>query len=202
MSSTQTISPEINELFEAVNDEVTWLHTVWELLNQLYWSGAENFEIMEATAPHFFGILRTILFEEMVMIVNRLTDRPITSGRPNASLERLIGLLDSHVNANLVASLQNRLKSMRTKHDTFRIWRDKKVSHNDLSNTLDKGNSLPHIMRGQAQTLVKEMADFMNELSMAIYDKSQSYMPFLVANGDGNALMQYLKLALKGREEA
>jgi hypothetical protein len=56
-------------------------------------------------------------------------------------------------------------------------------------------------MRGQAKAVVKEMADFMDELSIAIYDRSQSYIPFLVANGDGNALMQFLKLALKRQGE-
>ena len=188
--STKAISPELDELFKAVNDEVTWLHTIWELFNQLYWSGAENFEIMEATAPHFFGILRTVLFEEMIMIVNRLTDRPITSGRANASLERLIGLVDVHAHANLVTNLHHRLKELRTNSEIFRTWRDKKVSHNDLSITLERGNTLPHIMRGQAQVVVRNVAEFMNEFSLTILGGSQSYMPFLTAHGDGTALMQ------------
>jgi hypothetical protein len=201
MSSTETINPELNELFKAVNHEVTWLHKVWELLNQLYWSGAENFEIMEATAPHFFGILRTMLFEEMIMIVNRLTDPPITRGRTNASFERLIGLVDMQTHAELVESLHQRLKELRTNSGTFRAWRDKRVSHNDLSITLEKGNPLPHIMRGEAQRVVREIADFMNEFSLAILGQSQAYMPFLVADGDGSALMRYLKLARKAQEK-
>jgi len=195
------MNPELDELFKAVNNEVTWLHTVWELLNQLYWSSAENFEIMEATAPHFFGILRTMLFEEMIMIVNRLTDRPITSGRTNASLERLVGLVEMRTHAGLIESLHQRLKELRTNSGAFRAWRDKRVSHNDLSITLEKTNPLPHIMRGEAQQVVGEIADFMNEFSLAILGQSQVYMPFLVADGDGSALMRYLKLALKAQEK-
>lgn len=200
MSTTEVTSPELNELFKVVNDEVTWLHTIWELFNQLYWSGAENFEIMDATAPQFFVILRTMMFEEMILIVNRLTDPPITLGKANASLERLIEQVNKETHTALVISLQGKLASIRASSTMYRTWRNKRVSHNDLSIALEKEGTLPHIMRGEAQIVVREIAEFMNEFSLAILDSSQAYVPFLAAHGDGVALMRYLKEAVKKRE--
>ena len=201
MSPGETISPNLDELFNVVNDEVTWLHTIWELFNQLYWSGAENFEIMDGTAPEFFGILRTMMFEEMVMIVNRLIDPPVTFGKANASLERLVEQIDNETHADLVISLRNKLTNIRTSASAFRTWRNKRVSHNDLSTALEKDNPLPIVMRGQAQMVIREIAEFTNQLSLAILGGPQSYMPFIAAHGDGTALMQYLKIAMKNQNE-
>jgi hypothetical protein len=196
--SPEPIKPELRELFAVVNHEVTWLHTVWELFIQLYGSSDENFELMNASAPQFFAFLKIMLFDELVLILNRLTDGAITLGHTNACLEQLIVQTDQDHNATLVDSLRSRLVSIRANYGAFRTWRDKRVSHNDLSTALgSESDALPGITRSQAEAAVREIAGFMNEFSIAMLDASQAYVPFMVAHGDGNALMVYLKQAKK-----
>jgi hypothetical protein len=191
-----------SELFLALNNEVTWLHTIWELFTQLYVSGDENFKIMNETAPFFFFTLQTVLFNEMVMIWNRLTDPPSTSGQENASLERLIEQLDQESQSLLVASLQSRLERIRIDFKGIRTWRNKRVSHNDLDVTLSKEeNSMPKITRGQLDAGIKEMADFMNEFSLELFGSNQKYVPFLVPRGDANALLQSLRIGLEKKND-
>ena len=79
------ITPELQNLFEALNKEVTGLHTIWELYIQFYGTSDENFEIMNASAPQFFAILQSILFNELVMILNRLTEKATTFGKVTCS---------------------------------------------------------------------------------------------------------------------
>jgi hypothetical protein len=202
MSSTEQTIPERNEVFKVVNSEITWLHTIWELLIQLYGSNDENIEIMNASAPQFFAILRTMLFDELVMTLNRLTDPAITRGKANASLEQLINQIDQYENASLAASLTETLVKIRATHTAFRTWRDKKISHNDLLIALQNGSkSLPEIPRKQAATAIQEVTDFINEYSAAILGGIQSYVPFLVSRGDGNALLQQLKQGIEAQHK-
>jgi hypothetical protein len=202
MSSTEQTIPERNEVFKVVNSEITWLHTIWELLIQLYGSNDENIEIMNASAPQFFAILRTMLFDELVMTLNRLTDPAITRGKANASLEQLIIQIDQYENASLAASLTERLVKIRATHIAFRTWRDKKISHNDLLIALEnESESLPEIPRKQAAAAIQEVTDFINEYSEAILGGIQSYVPFLVAHGDGNALLQQLKQGIEAQHK-
>ena len=86
MSQNNVVTPELPELFDVLNDEVTWLHTVWELYIQFYGTNDENYELMNESAPQFFAILKVMLFDELVMILNRLTEKATTFGKTNASI--------------------------------------------------------------------------------------------------------------------
>jgi len=192
------IKTELGELFAVVNQDVIWLHTVWELFIQFYGSSDENFQLMNASAPQFFALLKIMLFHELVLSLNRLTDGAITLGHANACLEQLIEQTDQDQNSKLVESLRGKLVSIRANYRTFRTWRDKRVSHNDLSTALgSESDSLPGITRVHAESAIREIVGFMNEFSITMLGTSQSYVPFMVAHGDGNALMQHLKKAMK-----
>jgi hypothetical protein len=202
MSATKQTKSEPNEIFMVVNSEVTWLHTIWELFIQLYGSSDENIEIMNESAPQFFAILKTMLFDELVMILNRLTDPAITRRKANACLEQLIKQLDQPENTLLATSLTEKLSTIRANYVAFRTWRDKKVSHNDLPTALqNEGNFLPEIPRAKAAAAIQEITDFINEYSEAVLGSFQSYVPFLAARGDGNALLQYLKQGIEAQQK-
>lgn len=187
-------TPELRNLFEALNKEITGLHTIWELYVQFYGTSDENFEIMNASAPQFFAILQNLLFNELVMILNRLTEKATTFGKANASLEQLIDQLDVEQDANLVSSLKERLLNIRDNYSAFRTWRDKMLSHNDFAIALQgESRDLPGITRKQVETAIREITEFINEFSISKSFGEQVYKPFMFAHGDGNALMKFLK---------
>lgn len=202
MSSSEHTKSEPSEVFKVVNSEVTWLHTIWELLIQLYGTNDQNIEIMNSSAPQFFSILRTMLFDELVMTLNRLTDPASTRGKANACLEQLIQQINESENTILSTSLKERLSRIRVNSAAFRTWRDKKVSHNDLFTALqNENNSLPGIPRAQAAAAIQEITEFINQYSEVILGTIQAYKPFLVARGDGNALLQQLKRNMDTQEK-
>ena len=194
------ITPELRDLFDALNEEVTGLHTIWELYVQFYGTNDENFEIMNASAPQFFAILQSLLFNELVMILNRLTEKAATFGKANASLEQLIVQLNTEQDANLVNSLKQRLLNIRDNYSAFRTWRDKMLSHNDFTIALQgEGRDLPGITRKQAENAISEITDFINEFSISKSIGEQVYKPFMFAHGDGNALMKFLKRGVESK---
>jgi hypothetical protein len=200
MSLVNSVPSEPYGLFKILNGEVTWLHTVWELYIQFYGTSDENYELMNEVAPQFFAILKIMLFDELAMILNRLTEKAITLGKANASLEQLIEQIDPERDSELARSLRAKLEKIRADYGAFRTWRDKKLSHNDLQVALQRESStLPGITRQQAEDAIREVAEFMNEYSLHILNGQQAYRPFMIAHGDGTALMQFLKRATESR---
>ena len=149
---------------------------------------------MNSSAPEFFSITKIALFDELILTLNRLTDKPNTYGNDNASLEQLIERIDSGHNTDLVSTLKIKLENIRTNYSAFRILRHKRVAHNDLLTALGKDRDiLPGITRGQAEAAIKDITELMNEFSENTMDTTLVYKPFLIGYGDGNALMQTLK---------
>ena len=198
MSKEISISPELNDIFLAVNREVTWLHTVWDLYIQLYGTSDEHMNIMNSSAPLFFSIVQNILFEELAITVNRLIEKHNTFGKDNACLEQIIEKIDSNTHPSLIDILRVKLKDIRSKSSTFRMWRNKRIAHSDLVTILEKNSEiLPGITRREVQELISKISEFMNEFSIPLLGGAQGYMPFLTGYGDGNELIRLLKIALE-----
>jgi AbiU2 len=194
MPPTIQISPKIQELFSVLDFEVTWLHAIWELYNQLYGTIDENYEIMNSSAPIFFFIIQNVLYDEFILILSRLTEKANTFGHENASFEQLVNLIDEGKYPDLVKSLRSKLNNITTTYKSFHIMRDKTVAHNDLLLSFSKGvNKLPEITILEAEAAIKDIADFMNEFSENVLDTTAVYEPFYTSYGDRIALIQALK---------
>jgi len=196
MPPAKTMPPSIEDLFGPINDDVTWLHTIWDLYLQLYGTNPKYLDVMNMSAPQFFAILENVLFEELILIVGRLTDAPRTSGHENASIERLIEEIEAENYAALGASLRKRLQDFKTNYPGFKTWRNWRVGHSDKL-TVTKGSAfpMPAMPKNHVQAAVDELAAIMNEVSLSLMDSVQAYKPFMVAHGDGNALMEMLERA-------
>ena len=198
------MNPELRRIFMTISSEVSWLHAVWEIFIQLYGSSDDNVRLMNSVAPQYFAITKDVLFDELVLILCRLTDSAKTRSQDNATFAQLIEKLDQDRHDQLIKSLMARLEVINNKIGSFRVWRNKRLAHKDLSTALENDSLvLPGITRGDTQEVINEMVDFLNEFSIELQGEKQVYNPFLVHHGDGNALMAYLKrveFALKERE--
>jgi hypothetical protein len=149
---------------------------------------------MNSSAPYFFAITKQILFDELILTISRLTDKPRGFGRDNASIEQLIEQIKTHGYAELATDLMIMLRKFRREYDFFQLWRHRRVSHSDLLTVLGKSTDpLPGISRHQVEGAIKDIVDIINEFSQNTQDTIQVFEPFLVARGDGNALLQALR---------
>lgn len=187
------ISSEQDELFNAINNEISWLHTVWELFIQIYGSKDEYHETMSSSAPFFFHMLHEMLFDELALSFSRLTDAPVTSRQSNASMEALIQSIDVAAHPKLVADLTTQLKELKKNYPEFRTWRHKRVSHNDLMTSIPSSSvTMPQLTRGKVEAALKDVRTWINEFSLWAFQKDISYHPFLLNVGDGHELMRFL----------
>jgi AbiU2 len=137
MSTVKPMDPKLRKIFMAVSSEVSWLHAVWEIYIQLFGASDENLRLMNSIAPQYFAITKDSLFDELVLILNRLIENAKTSGKDNVSLEQLIVKLGQVGHEQFVESLKERLTGIRNKARPFRLWRNRRLAHHDLLTALN-----------------------------------------------------------------
>src|SRR5687767_7757030 len=96
---SQPISPYVEELYEFLKNEVTWLHARWVIFEQLYRRGDLRLNLLNEAGPSFFHLLQLIMYDDIQLALAKLTD----DRRDTASLLQLQKRLDSHANNKLAA---------------------------------------------------------------------------------------------------
>src|SRR5262245_32886205 len=84
-----------------LREEVVWAHLKWNEYQELY--SLETIPLLNATAPTFFADLQVTLWESLLLCLCRLTDPPLSAGKPTLTLRRLP---DAIPDAPLRASVQ------------------------------------------------------------------------------------------------
>jgi hypothetical protein len=93
----QSFPPGAGELACELSWSITHLHLKWKHYRSLFGTSLERIDLLERAAPALFRWLETIMRNDVVLAITRITDPPRTGKHQNASLERLIELLEPHV---------------------------------------------------------------------------------------------------------
>jgi len=150
----------IRIVFMWLCQDVASLQSKWDFYMELY-GKEENTELLSALAPWSFNIIEESLRDDMTMAICRLSDPPV-SGRDqeNLSLETLVKRCTD------IPNLDMQLKSFKEACKPLRIWRHKRVGHNDLNTKISpKENPLPGINKNQIDQILTLAKGFLNTIS-------------------------------------
>lgn len=138
--TTDLIDWTAGELWIVLKKEITGIQALWETVEGMYLNPqGYALSALKEDTPLVSRLIQTALMESILVRMSRLMD-PANSGRkegdrPNLSLQRLValepGITDSEI---VVRSLWN--------GSNLKIVRDKYLSHNDLTRSMDKPDSL------------------------------------------------------------
>ena len=92
--SNKKIPTEVDEIYEALYQQVSYLHAKWGIFCQLYGSTKEVVDLLNSSAPSFFRICEDVLVDDILLNISRLTDPKQTFKRDNLSLEHLVHSID------------------------------------------------------------------------------------------------------------
>ena len=105
------IPDEIRLEYEQLENEVIWLHLKWEFYLQLFGVDEKRIELLNTTAPQFFGVRQDTMFDNLLISISRLTDPPKTGEphkkRESLSLLRLVNSIDAKQCPELRRKVQN-----------------------------------------------------------------------------------------------
>jgi HEPN superfamily AbiU2-like protein len=153
--------------------------------------------LRNATAPSIFSVIEEAMFADILLAVMRLVDPPKSSNQPNLSLRSLAAeILDPDLRSRVEAIEVE----IRNKAKDIKIWRDKKLAHNDLLRHLKKSAPLPAIQISELTDALSLIRKAMNLIHGHFSDAAVLYDQ-CITEKDGNALLFYLQYGLESWNE-
>ena len=195
-----SIPPEINEVYEELKTEVTWIHGRWIVYRQLFANSEKRIDFLNECASAFFYIIQDVLLGEVQISLSKLTD-PAQSGKfKNLSLEQLQECLCAHGDKGLANQTRSILDRLHLKCKPFRKWRNKKLAHLDLNTAMKiTQNPLPGISRQMIEEALELVRMFLNNIEDHYMDNEIGYEHFFMKS-DGEALVAILRSGLRYEE--
>ena len=192
MATALPIPAPLKEKLDAVDQEIVLLHFKWTYLMQLF-GKEERISVINATAPSIFSIIEEAMFADILLAVMRLVDPPKSSNQPNLSLRSLAADIPD---PDLRGRIEEIEVEIRDKAKDIKIWRDKKLAHNDLLRHLKKSAPVPAIQINELTAALSLIRQAMNLIHGHFSDTAVLYDQ-CVTEKDGNALLFYLQYGLE-----
>lgn len=160
----QEMGEPLGSIFNALWQEVAWLHKVWSEYVELYATKESRVELLNKVAPSFFFIIQEGLWEQTLLHIARLTDPVKSAGKQNLTIQRLPSLVSDVRAAANISSLVNQAVS---DAEFCRDWRNRHLAHRDLDLALEKSATpLSTANRQMVMTVMASIAKVLNAVSI------------------------------------
>ncbi|MBI4492695.1 MAG: hypothetical protein HY690_07900 [Chloroflexi bacterium] len=187
--------PDAGHLAHELWRDLAHLHYNWKNYRALYGSSPETIELLNSTASTFFALLDGILFHDIVLAIARLQDPPRSVGRDNASLARLVALLERHVEPSLYTAWSDQLRAIQTYCEPLRTIRNRIVAHSDLEMALVYHDEPPQgLSRAWIEGALKQLRDLNGAIERHFRGSSTSH-EHVISQFNAEALIFALKAA-------
>jgi len=167
LKNATPIPAALREKLDAIDREVVLLHFKWTYLMQLF-GKEKHVAIINATAPSIFSVIEKAMFTEILLTLMRLVDSPKSKDQANLSLRSLAADISDPALRDQVQALEIQVRS---KSEDAKIWRNKKLAHNDLLRLLKKSAPVPAIQISEltsALALIREAMNLGSSVSVAV----------------------------------
>lgn len=175
---------EINEIFEKIKEDVQWLHIHWAYYKELFHGPELRIDLMNESAPLFFYINQTLLLDEVILSICKLTD-PAKSSRDTENMS--------------LNKLNSRFDGISSKNDPFKKHRHKRIAHKDLAITMSTESILPDISIQMIEDLLNEISNFMNTIEVYFNNTETGYKDINIST-DSGGLIGLLKYGFQYEE--
>jgi AbiU2 len=182
--------------FHLLWQEVAWLYKKGGEYVELYGSKPTRVELLNKTAPEFFGIIQGVLWEEVLLHIARLTDEPKSGRNKNLTIQNLPDLVDALLKCVLQQMVDKALNLRRFCRD----WRNRHIAHRDLDLAINKEASpLEPASRKQVNEALRAIVNVLNAVDVH-YTESESH--FLNPTKQGAVqLLHVLDAGIKKQRE-
>ncbi len=172
---------ELGTLFNALWNEVAWVHTKWKEYVCLYGTKPSRVALVNKAAPLFFNVVQRTLWYDTILHIARLTDPPKTSNKDNLTIQRLTGLLsDNGVAMKIDKLIQNAIE----KSGFCRDWRNRRIAHSDLKLATEEGaKPLEEASRINMDDALKAIAEVLNEVSKEYMQETSIFDGGIIPGG-------------------
>ena len=183
-------------LFETINEEVIQLSYRWKVFRQLFDSGPENLSVLNKSGSYVFGLLQTLMIDDTILALSRLTDTERSMGRENASLKNLLEKSKPHLDQVTRDELTSSFLSLNAYVQNLRVHRNKVIAHKDLSHALG-ASSLPNVRYDDLENSMEILRKILTDLGLKLFNQQTCYEVTSRFGTDGEHLLSVLRKARK-----
>lgn len=175
---------ELGTIYSALWQEVAWVHGKWSDFVVLFGTKQSRVDLLNATAPAFCRLMQDSIWENVLLHIARLTDKPATSGKQNLTIQRLPALIGRNLSKTKIeAKVQDALQASEFARD----WRNRHIAHSDLDlKVSDTAKPLESASRQNVKLALEALSTVLNAVA-AEYLDSTSFFDTL--DGDALALL-------------
>lgn len=186
--------------WDALDEEVKWLHGRWKIFRQLFGTSPDRIELLNRSAAAFFRIIQDVLMDSVQLTLSKLADRSQTAGRQNLTLDRLVADINSLGDTALSSELNEILTEYRDRCAQMKNRRNKQLAHYDFDTLLNaKSTPIPGPSREEIENGLEALRRFMNTLQRKFTEAETAYHR-IVLTTDGELLALVLKRGLRYQE--
>ncbi len=199
-SRLRAMGPALGPVFHALWSHVVELHGELQEFRKLY-GAPESVAVLNDTAGQFFGTVRKVLWEHVLLYVARLTDEPDSGpGRKNLTLRCLPDLIDDPDLKRRVAELLSRAEP---KWRPVRALRNKWLAHLDLYvGTNDAvAAALPDMDVQAVESALSSMGDVLSKIEEHHFGPADRRYDPVRPLGDADHLLFWLRRAVKSEAQ-
>ena len=191
---------EIIDQFEAAKQQLITASAKWQLVEQLFAKSKTRSEFLKRTGSGFFALVKDSLVTDVMISLGRLLDRSNLKGNENLTLERLVTSVSELGNGELALKLDAHLVNARAAYDATRLYRNKRLAHNDLKTILEQdANPLRPATVGDVRKTLREGGEFLNLIDLH-YRRSTTTFGFQMIEGDADSIVRLIRDGMLLRE--
>ncbi len=171
-----------DELLEQITTDIYKLHYVWDTFLLLFASDKKNVDVLNAVGSGFFAMNQTLMYDDVLLRINRITDRAKVAGKDTASLEQLLHLTgwrrSDPANWKIFS---DELRTVKSACRECRAHRNRRLSHKEL----DQATPLPPTTRKMVETAIEAVERFVRLFNREL--RPDVEISFVVTNVTGHA---------------
>jgi len=192
---------EISNVYEALEQEIIWLHIKWQYYCQLFGTDENRIELLNSFAPIFFRVCQDALIDDVILSISRLSDPIKTGDRENKkeslSLLRLVNMVDPQCYPDLRPLIQSIWGIVESLCKPFRLHRHQRIAHNDWARIKSTIELLPGISRQSIEDALESIRRLMSAVSEYFDGATQSFVIMNPVGIDGEVLINHLEILQK-----
>lgn len=173
--SVQVMGLELGETYEALWQEIVWLHSKWAEYVTLYGAKESRVALLNKAAPRFARLIQDTLWEDVVLHIARLTDPPKSAGKQNLTVQSLA----THIGDSATRAKVEQLVARAIAQAEFcRDWRNRHLAHRDLHLALARGaEPLKTGSRQSVLEILRTLSEILDTVSLR-YLSSTTHFEF------------------------
>ncbi|HKV98816.1 MAG TPA: hypothetical protein VJN96_03270 [Vicinamibacterales bacterium] len=182
-------------VFYELLNECAHVHSRWRTFVTLFGMSEDRVNLLNEAAASFFGGLQDVLWEDVLLHLARLTDRPRIAGHETLTVRRLSDL------AKDVPGIEAALDLVGSNIGFVRDWRDRHIAHRNLDLALERAKPLAAASRQSVSDALLSIAALLITVERHYCDGTPSAYDFGIdGHGDAEDLLMLLRTGLDARD--